>query len=91
MTETPEQIISRGICESQGQDMDTLGQKDIHRRTYTEAAQAAIAALKEAGFVIVPVEPTRSMLEATRFSPAMQVVMTAKYKQMVRAAIKAGK
>jgi hypothetical protein len=62
MTETPEQIMARAIAIADGEIFDGTMSGILSENEYR--AQAAISALKEAGTVHAPVEPTEAMIEA---------------------------
>ena len=50
------EAIARALCKSQGEP-------DNCAKFYTESAQAALTAITEAGYAVVPVEPTEAMIE----------------------------
>ena len=55
---TPTEIIARALCAAQG---CRATENELARAT--DEAAAVITALKDAGYAIVPVEPTPEMLE----------------------------
>lgn len=46
-----------------------IGCCNIDERNAAEIAQAALTAITEAGYAVVPIEPTEAMLEAARDVP----------------------
>lgn len=74
---TPEQVIAQAIEGKGGPEW----------RRYLPEARADIEALDAAGYVIVPKEPTREMLEAAWSVEApVEVEMTMIYRAMIAAA-----
>ena len=63
------EVIAGAIAESDrnkesGVRMADLWGNESYRRTVTKHADAALAAIKQAGFVVVPAEPTEAMISA---------------------------
>jgi hypothetical protein len=87
MTETPEQIMARAIFlehfhESDRTDDNFTKYKEEWNESWLQSslqAEAAIAALKQAGFVIVPVEPTEAMIDGARSKLQVRVGMAVHY------------
>ena len=85
MTETLEQIMARRMIDKDPSTFDAL--PEIHKLCLIQSAKDQIAALKEAGMVIVPVEPTLAMSVAmvdAHANPRWS------YESIYRAAIKQG-
>lgn len=82
----PIEIMARAMCISGGFSPDDRMPNDGPRwRYYVPGIQAALSALHEAGFVVVPVEPTEAMIEAGRW-PAEDDGPLACYRAMIQAA-----
>lgn len=64
MTDKIIEIMARAITKQQGGDWDWYNPKDIHRITYLECSQAALKAIQDAGYVVVPVEATQGIVTA---------------------------
>jgi hypothetical protein len=72
MTDGLVEAVARALCVFENANWDAANYRqtpsgeapDEMRAGYMDAAQAALAAIKAQGLVVVPVEPTEGMIEA---------------------------
>jgi hypothetical protein len=60
------EILARGIWASEyDEQFDSLHPRSVRRALAVQQATAALTAIREAGWAVVPVEPTEAMLDAS--------------------------
>jgi hypothetical protein len=94
------QTIARAMWDWTAPETEHDWRGDERHQLYFDGAQAAITALHDAGYAIVPREPTEAMLEAGTFeaecctddwTSAAACLPGHVYKGMIRAATTTGK